>query len=97
MEFLPWYQDHVTVTFSDITVQLRTNRMRDWQASNNSMSTHAKMTERIVQVTVNPVTEFLPMKDILKKTVTEYIEGEGFTLVLGLLYHLHRVRCTFIL
>ncbi len=96
MEFLLWYQDHVTVTFSDITVQFRTNRMRDWQASNNFMSTYVEMAERIVQVTVNPVTEFLQMKDILKKTVTEYIEGEGFTLLLGLLYHVHRVRCTYI-
>ncbi len=71
--------------------------MRDWQASNNFMSTHVEMTERIVQVTVNPVTEFLPMKDILKKTVAEYIEGEGFTLLLGVLHHVHRARCTYIL
>ncbi len=79
----------------DITVQLRTKQMESWPLSNKFLFNLSELTERISQLTVDPATEFLPFEDIMKMTAAEYIQGEGFTMLLGLLYHVDRTLCTY--
>ncbi len=84
---------HETLTLSDITVLLQTKQMKSLPPPSKFIFNLFKLTERFSQLTVDPVTEFLPFEDIMKTTVAEYIQGEGFTMLLGLLYHVDRNLC----
>ncbi len=86
MKFLLWYQDHVTVTLYDITVQF-------WANKRLSMVKSIRSGIRITELTVKPDVEALPLKAILKKTANEFLTGNGLTLLTGLLYHVDRTIC----
>ncbi len=86
MELLLWSQDDFTVTASNITVQFRANRFRLWAKK-------PKPRVRITDLIVKPAVQFVPLKDILKKIVTEYLVADDCTLLPGLLYHIDHSIC----
>ncbi len=78
MGFVLWYQDHVTVTFSDITVQLQINRMGTSLTSHTVMIKLISTMCRAFQGAV--LFDGEPLEDVHKFKLVDFIfiaNGQG--------------------